>query len=136
MNVRARLQRPGSDNMTSVEIPVARSAVLEEVPDLQNVDRPEMRPLMPASGFRTLLVPLDGSSFAEHALPRALAIARRTGALIRLAHVYSPLAASDDPWELHSRHLFRDMDQQRLGEKQAYLNEVARRIARRDSVAS
>lgn len=34
-----------------------------------------------------LLVPLDGSPTSEHALPAALTIARRTGALVRLAFV-------------------------------------------------
>src|SRR6516162_9744475 len=41
--------------------------------------------------YRTLLVPLDGSPFAEHALPVALAIARRSGAAIHLVNVASPL---------------------------------------------
>jgi nucleotide-binding universal stress UspA family protein len=33
---------------------------------------------------RTILVPLDGSTFAEHALPAAISIARRTGAALEL----------------------------------------------------
>jgi nucleotide-binding universal stress UspA family protein len=36
---------------------------------------------------RTILVPLDGSQFAEHALPTAIAIARRTGAALELITV-------------------------------------------------
>jgi nucleotide-binding universal stress UspA family protein len=36
---------------------------------------------------RTILVPLDGSPFAEHALPAAIAIARRTGAALELITV-------------------------------------------------
>jgi nucleotide-binding universal stress UspA family protein len=41
--------------------------------------------------FRSLLVPLDGSSFSEHALPFALGIARRAGAAVELVHVHVPL---------------------------------------------
>lgn len=40
--------------------------------------------------YRSLLVPLDGSRFAEHALPRALTIARRSGATVHLVHVHIP----------------------------------------------
>ena len=32
--------------------------------------------------YRSLLVPLDGSAFAEHALPLALGLARRSGATL------------------------------------------------------
>jgi nucleotide-binding universal stress UspA family protein len=42
-------------------------------------------------------VPLDGSPAAEHALPYALALARRSGAEVMLAHVYSALQAAGDP---------------------------------------
>lgn len=42
--------------------------------------------------YRSILVPLDGSTFAEHALPYALAIARRCGAKLRLVTVSTPLA--------------------------------------------
>jgi len=41
--------------------------------------------------FRSLLVPLDGSRFGEHALPLALTIARNAGAAVQLFHVQSPL---------------------------------------------
>jgi nucleotide-binding universal stress UspA family protein len=38
--------------------------------------------------YRSILVPLDGSSFGEHALPLAAGIARRAGARLRLVHVH------------------------------------------------
>ena len=41
--------------------------------------------------FRSLLVPLDGSSFSENALPCALNIAKRSGAAVQLLHVHVPL---------------------------------------------
>ena len=41
--------------------------------------------------YRTLMVPLDGSTFAEHALPLALGLARRAGAALNLVSVHVPL---------------------------------------------
>ena len=41
--------------------------------------------------FRTILVPLDGSAFGEHALPLACEIAHRTGAKLLLTHVHLPV---------------------------------------------
>jgi nucleotide-binding universal stress UspA family protein len=38
----------------------------------------------------SILVPLDGSSFGEHALPIALGIAGRTGARVHLVHCHEP----------------------------------------------
>ena len=43
--------------------------------------------------YRHILVPLDGSGFAEVALPHATAIAHRTGAVLLLVRVVEPLAA-------------------------------------------
>jgi nucleotide-binding universal stress UspA family protein len=40
--------------------------------------------------FHSILVPLDGSPFSEHALPLALTIAQRAGATIELVHVCGP----------------------------------------------
>jgi nucleotide-binding universal stress UspA family protein len=41
--------------------------------------------------IHSILVPLDGSTFGEHALPLALAIARRAGATLRLVHVHQAI---------------------------------------------
>ena len=41
--------------------------------------------------YRTIMVPLDGSSFGEYALPLALGIARRGGARVELVNVCAPL---------------------------------------------
>jgi nucleotide-binding universal stress UspA family protein len=40
--------------------------------------------------FRSVLVPLDGSVFGEHALPVALSIARRAGIALHVVHVHVP----------------------------------------------
>lgn len=44
--------------------------------------------------YSLILVPFDGSAFAERALPAALAIARDTGAAVELVHVHEPLPPS------------------------------------------
>jgi nucleotide-binding universal stress UspA family protein len=44
-----------------------------------------------------VLVPLDGTPVAEHALPYALALARRAGAEVAIAHVYSAVQAANEP---------------------------------------
>ena len=48
--------------------------------------------------IRTILVPVDGSAFAECALPLALALSEKTGAEIRLAMVNEPLDLTPGPW--------------------------------------
>lgn len=45
--------------------------------------------------YRSILVPLDGSSFAEYAVPAAVAIARRAGGVIHLVHVHEPLLIAE-----------------------------------------
>lgn len=55
--------------------------------------------------YRSILVPLDGSSFGEHALPFALSLARRTGAPLHLAHVHvapAPILADANDAELRA----------------------------------
>ncbi len=51
--------------------------------------------------YRSVLVPLDGSPMAEHALPYAYEIARRAGATLHLVHVCtdtdSPIYLKDHP---------------------------------------
>jgi nucleotide-binding universal stress UspA family protein len=45
--------------------------------------------------YRSILVPLDGSAFGEHALPIARGIARRCGATLHLAHAHVAPVAYD-----------------------------------------
>ena len=51
--------------------------------------------------YRSILVPLDGSPLAEHALPYAYEIARRAGATLHLVHICtdkdSPIYVKDHP---------------------------------------
>src|ERR1700724_2915197 len=44
--------------------------------------------------IRSILVPLDGSTFGEHALPLAMSMARRLDASLNLIHVHSLLDAT------------------------------------------
>src|SRR5688500_235401 len=65
-----------------------------------------------ASMYRTVLVPLDGTSFGEQALPPALAIARRAGASLRVLHVHVPGGG-----------------EARLSQERAYLDGLRQRLA-------
>src|SRR5262245_1703224 len=81
--------------------------------------------------YRTILVPLDGSSFAEHALPCALAIARHAGAAIKLISVVTPLA------EAYVEGLYfstADLQTQLTTQQESYLTGVARRLRARAEV--
>jgi nucleotide-binding universal stress UspA family protein len=75
--------------------------------------------------YRNLLVPLDGSAFAEHALPLALALARRSAASLSVASVAPSLTTvyaegvTAGAAELES-HL--------LDARRAYLDRVVQRL--------
>jgi len=75
--------------------------------------------------FQTILVPLDGSPFAEGALPYAAAIARRTGGCIRVVHKHVPRqpvhpdsVLADDP----------NLDPLTWKSERAYLDAITRRL--------
>lgn len=75
--------------------------------------------------LRSILVPLDGSVFGEHALPLAAAIARRSGATLHLAHVHEAtlnagVIADRDVHDLLVRQT-----------EENYLESVARRLGSR-----
>jgi nucleotide-binding universal stress UspA family protein len=50
--------------------------------------------------YKKILVPLDGSKFAESALPLALTLSRKTGAVVHLVTVLEPIPSfAYDEWE-------------------------------------
>jgi nucleotide-binding universal stress UspA family protein len=62
---------------------------------------PRSEPAVPRPPpLRSILVPVDGTGTAEHALPFALSLARWSGAEVTLATVYSTPQAANDPERL------------------------------------
>jgi nucleotide-binding universal stress UspA family protein len=59
--------------------------------------------------FRTILVPLDGSSASEHALPMAVSLARRAGCPLRLVCVRQPMAGLEGAVPLPKEQDYLDM---------------------------
>ena len=77
--------------------------------------------------FRTVLVPLDGSPFAEQALPHALGIVRRAGATLDLVHVHVLHVAEENKVARFSYDPGFDTEHKR--EEQLYLEGTAKRLA-------
>ena len=74
----------------------------------------------------SILVPLDGSGFAEQALPLATELAQASGAALRLAYVHTP-AASWDPGVEFS--LFDPELEQQVRERElAYLDRLGHQL--------
>jgi nucleotide-binding universal stress UspA family protein len=71
------------------------------------------------SMYRTILVPLDGSPFAEHALPMALTIARAASASLRLVRVHVPVTSTGI-----------DIDAPARDAENAYLQDLSTRIGK------
>jgi nucleotide-binding universal stress UspA family protein len=75
--------------------------------------------------YHSLLVLLDGSMFAEHALPLAVSLARRLGATLQVIHVHVPVA------EVYSESILtRDetLDRRTREDARAYLAGVVQRL--------
>jgi nucleotide-binding universal stress UspA family protein len=79
--------------------------------------------------LHSILVPLDGSPFGEHALPVAMSLARRTGATLQLLNVLTPIASlyAEAPLFVDDQLEQRLRDRQ-VEAQQKYLDQVARRI--------
>ena len=76
--------------------------------------------------YRKIMVPLDGSSFAEHALPLARAIARRCEAELHLVAVVPPLA------EAYTEGVFfgtADLEAEVVSRQKGYLSRVRGQLA-------
>jgi nucleotide-binding universal stress UspA family protein len=76
--------------------------------------------------YRSLLVPLDGSSFGEHALPLAVTLARRSGATLHLLHVLEPVVVAFPEAPLPPDP---GLEPALRAHQKAYLEGVVRRVA-------
>lgn len=75
--------------------------------------------------YRSILVPLDGTHFAEHALPMAITLARQSAARLLLTVVSTPLA------EAYVEGLYfstLEMEQEMTGRHQSYLDGLMARV--------
>jgi nucleotide-binding universal stress UspA family protein len=73
--------------------------------------------------YGRILVPLDRSVFAEHALPRALGVARATGASIHVALVH--FMPAWEPTQEFAGALFEEADEQVRLDEASYLDGLA-----------
>jgi len=69
--------------------------------------------------YQRILVPLDGSTFAEASLPLALALTRKTGAALRLVSVIEPIPS----------FAFAEWEPRALDWSTQYLDSVAERVS-------
>lgn len=75
--------------------------------------------------YRKVMVPLDGTTFAEHALPLALSIARHSGAELHLVAVAPPLTAAYTEGVFVST---ADMETEAIERLSSYLADVRQRL--------
>ncbi len=73
--------------------------------------------------FHTMLVPLDGSRFAEAALPLASQLARSAKAKLQLVHVHEPMAAVIGPGDMVLPPPY--LDEELQAREESYLAEIA-----------
>jgi nucleotide-binding universal stress UspA family protein len=76
--------------------------------------------------YRSLLVPLDGSTFGEHALPVALSVARRLGAELQVVLVNAPNGGIYRDIGFHFDATLFDLIRE---QDRAYLDTVVRRLS-------
>jgi len=81
--------------------------------------------------LQSILVPLDGSRFAEHALPVARHLAQCSGATITLAHVHVPIMnVSFGAWNMGGVPIVDErMDAEVRQYEQSYLESLRERFA-------
>lgn len=76
-----------------------------------------------------ILVPLDGSSLSEEALPHAVALAHTNGAAITLLRVVSsPITVAPTVWPVSQDHLVWKYGNEEVKGAQSYMAEVAKAL--------
>lgn len=83
---------------------------------------------MTQPAYRSIYVPLDGSPFAELALPVAVDIASRSGAMLQIALVHHPVPALATALEVPE--IEAQLDQEARAREQTYLRSIEERIRR------
>lgn len=86
------------------------------------------------SRLQRLLIPLDGSPFAERAIPLAVEIARRAGAELQIVHVDSARSHQVTNDQLAWSTVFLDYCAELRRHKHAYIDRIAGRIAQESGV--
>jgi nucleotide-binding universal stress UspA family protein len=81
--------------------------------------------------FREVIVPVDGSPYAEHALPWAIQIATLAGARVRLVHVHQQM---ERPFHARRLELYREFDGLLREPMEEYVADLTRRIDRASTV--
>jgi nucleotide-binding universal stress UspA family protein len=81
---------------------------------------------MTQPAYRSIYVPLDGSPFAELALPVAVDIASRSGAMLQIALVHHPVPALATALEVPE--IEAQLDQEARAREQTYLRSIEARI--------
>lgn len=87
---------------------------------------------MSGSMYRSICVPLDGSPFAEQALPLALEIARGSGAILQLALVHHPVPALATTLEVPE--IEAQLEQESRAREQVYLSGIVERMRKAANV--
>jgi nucleotide-binding universal stress UspA family protein len=77
--------------------------------------------------YNSLLVPLDGSTFGEHALPVAVSLARRLGAALHVVLVHVPIGGVFGETGFHFDAMLYDAMRE---QDRAYLDTVVERLSK------
>ncbi len=81
---------------------------------------------MPQPLYRSILLPLDGSPFAEQAIPLTLELAKRAGAMVQVALVHHPVPALATALEVPE--IESQLDQEARAREQVYLSGICERM--------
>src|ERR1700721_2920635 len=80
--------------------------------------------------IRSILVPLDGSTFGEHALPLAMTMAKRLDASLNLIHIHALLDATYAELQVFDNTL----DQELRNKEREYLHAIQKQVQDKLSV--
>jgi nucleotide-binding universal stress UspA family protein len=81
--------------------------------------------------YRSILAPVDGTAFGEHALPFAATLARRAGATLHLIHVHQPVSSPASMETLAYRGAWNEIVRE---QEAGYLEGLAERLSRGHSI--